>query len=135
MLSEERGDFNMITDYKPKPKKYNKFKRFIVKKVLINKRIIENYLSKNKIAKNFSKLLQHKVFEHKSLLIRKLKDVEMYLQKNKVTNLKLTAEKISGIVINPGETFSFWNLVGKTTAKKGYLTEKLARTLVAVCVR
>lgn len=65
--------------------------------------------------------LAYKCFSHQSLLLRKLGDVDMRLQVNKVTNLKLAAEKINGVVIRPGETFSLWKLVGRPTAKKGYL--------------
>ena len=46
----------------------------------------------------------------------------MQLQRNKITNLTLAVEKINRVVIEPGETFSFWKLVGKPTARKGYLT-------------
>ena len=59
--------------------------------------------------------------EHQSKLLRELKDVEMYLQHNKVTNLGLALQPISGLLIRPGETFSFWYRVGNTTARKGYL--------------
>ena len=55
------------------------------------------------------------------ILIRKLHGVDMQLQKNKVVNLQLASEKIDGIIVKPGEEFSFWKLVGKTTRKKGYL--------------
>lgn len=55
------------------------------------------------------------------ILIRKLHGVDMQLQKNKVVNLQLAGEKIDGIIVKPGEEFSFWKLVGKTTRKKGYL--------------
>lgn len=59
--------------------------------------------------------------KHQSLLKRKLGDSDPQLQENKITNLKLAASKIDGIIIHPGETFSFWKLVGKTTKKKGYI--------------
>ncbi|MBO4355505.1 MAG: VanW family protein [Clostridia bacterium] len=59
-------------------------------------------------------------FTHHTPLLRKLKDVDMYLQYNKVTNLKLASDKINGVIVYPGQTFSFWYLVGKTSAKKGY---------------
>ena len=36
-------------------------------------------------------------------------------------NLKLASKKIDGIIIKPGEEFSFWNLVGNATKSKGYL--------------
>lgn len=58
---------------------------------------------------------------HQTPLLRKLKGAEMYLQYNKITNLKLAVSKINGIIIEPGETFSYWKLIGKPTAGKGYL--------------
>lgn len=45
----------------------------------------------------------------------------MILQYNKITNLRLAAQRIHGLVIGPGETFSFWYLVGRPSAGKGYL--------------
>ena len=45
----------------------------------------------------------------------------MELQENRAVNLALAAPKISGILIRPGETFSFWYLVGSLSARKGYL--------------
>jgi vancomycin resistance protein VanW len=59
--------------------------------------------------------------KHQSLLKRKLGNSDPMLQENKINNLKLAASKIDGIIINPGEVFSFWELVGKTTKKKGYI--------------
>lgn len=61
------------------------------------------------------------VFQHQTPLFRRLQALDMYLQVNKVTNLQLAAAKINGVVIRPGETFSFWYLVGNPTARKGYL--------------
>ena len=60
------------------------------------------------------------VKSHSSILLRRLEGVDMRLQENKVTNIRLACGKVNGIVIRPGETFSFWQTVGKTTAKKGY---------------
>lgn len=65
--------------------------------------------------------IQHLVFQHDSLLLRPLKGVDMYLQYNKVTNLRLAAERLNNLVVQPGETFSFWRLVGKPTARRGFL--------------
>jgi vancomycin resistance protein VanW len=45
----------------------------------------------------------------------------MWLQENKVTNLKLATAKINSLVLKPGETFSLWRLVGKPTKAKGYV--------------
>ena len=60
------------------------------------------------------------VKSHSSILIRKLHGVDLRLQENKVTNIKLACNKINGIVIHPGEVFSFWHTLGEATEKKGY---------------
>ncbi|MFA6542282.1 MAG: VanW family protein [Bacteroidota bacterium] len=65
--------------------------------------------------------LQFNVKEHSSVLIRKLPEDQMYLQRNKIVNLKIAVSKINGILIFPGETFSFCKLVGLPTRAKGYL--------------
>ena len=65
--------------------------------------------------------LDVRVKAHKSLLLRQLGESEMYLQHNKVTNLKLAAERVDGVLIRPGETFSFNRLVGNCTRRRGYV--------------
>jgi len=55
------------------------------------------------------------------VLLRKLADIDMQLQINKLTNLKIAIKQIDGIIIRPGETFSFCKLVGYPTKRKGYL--------------
>ena len=62
-----------------------------------------------------------RVKRHKSLLLRQLGETEMWMQHNKVTNLRLACEQVDGLVIHPGETFSFNKLVGNATRRKGYL--------------
>ncbi len=61
------------------------------------------------------------LYRHSSLIRRRLGGADMRLQENKAVNLSLAAPKISGILIRPGETFSFWRLVGEPAAEKGYL--------------
>jgi vancomycin resistance protein VanW len=63
----------------------------------------------------------YSVFSHKSMILRPLKDVEMYLQENKRRNLELAIKHLDKIIIQPGETFSIWRLVGRPTKQKGYL--------------
>lgn len=65
--------------------------------------------------------LEYQVFEHKSVLLRKLGESEMYLQRNKITNLKIASNQISGVLIKPNEVFSVWSLVDEVTYKNGYL--------------
>ena len=57
---------------------------------------------------------------HSSLLLRNLYGVDMQLQRNKVDNIELACEKINGLIIHPGETFSFWKLIGRPNAKRGF---------------
>lgn len=59
--------------------------------------------------------LLYSCFAHKTVLLRKLKDVDMWLQENKVINLKLASKRVHGIIIRPGEIFSYWKLIGNTT--------------------
>lgn len=61
------------------------------------------------------------IYNHQSLLRRKLGSLDMRFQENKVTNLEIARRPIDRLLIKPGETFSFWNRVGETTAEKGYL--------------
>ncbi|MBR5252581.1 MAG: vancomycin resistance protein, partial [Clostridia bacterium] len=52
------------------------------------------------------KPLCYSYFSHKTLLRRKLRNVDMWMQENKIVNLKLAVPKINGILTRPGETFS-----------------------------
>lgn len=45
----------------------------------------------------------------------------MQYQYNKITNLKLAAKQLDGVVLRPGETFSYWRLIGNPSHRKGYL--------------
>lgn len=65
--------------------------------------------------------LKFRVKQHKSLLLRQLGESEMWLQHNKVTNLKLAAAETDSILIRPGEYFSFNKVVGNCTRKRGFV--------------
>lgn len=88
----------------------------------IIKRHIKDFFSKEKIGKNrdLEHTLSNIVKSHSSILIRKLHGVDIKLQENKVTNIMLACNKLNGIVINPGETFSYWKTIGRPTKKAGY---------------
>lgn len=84
----------------------------------IEDKIIKKYkIAKKKNFENFEYIWKGDA----KILFRKLHGVDMQLQYNKATNLKIAGSKIDGIVIQPGEVFSLWNLVGKTSKRKGYL--------------
>jgi vancomycin resistance protein VanW len=65
--------------------------------------------------------LPYVVAEHASPLLRRLGDSEMWLQHNKVVNLRLAAPHLDGLLLRPGETFSFCRRVGNATRRRGYV--------------
>ncbi len=83
---------------------------------------IQDMFKGNKIAKKRdNNKLKYILKGDAKILLRKLEGVDMQLQRNKVVNLKIASSNIDGVIIMPGETFSFWNMVGKPTKEKGYL--------------
>ncbi len=65
--------------------------------------------------------LAYCIAAHETPLVRQLRNVDMWLQTNKVTNLKLAVSKLNSVVLQPGETFSYWRTIGKPTKGKGYV--------------
>jgi len=105
-----------------KPIKRSILRQFFGKEFYILKRNFKWTFGAEKWAKtNPDILFKHKVFHHKSMILRPLKDIEMYLQENKRTNLRIVISHLDGVIIKPGETFSIWKLVGRPTKSKGYL--------------
>lgn len=104
-----------------RPKKRSKLRLFLGIRFYRMKKYLGWILSKTKYASiRTNETLEHKITEHETPLYRKLKDVDMWLQENKVQNLKLALEKVDGVLIKPGETFSYWKLIGKPSYAKGY---------------
>ena len=95
------------------------FYRISVMRLRMKRRFTDLIFRKNFAKSRMERKLPVLVYSHKSLIRRKLGDVDLKLQENKAVNLKLAAPKVNGILIQPGETFSFWQLVGKTSAAKG----------------
>lgn len=86
------------------------------------KRYIKWFFTKENYAKTYTnEKLPILIYSHKSLIRRKLGNVNLDLQENKANNLILATPKINTILIKPGEVFSFWKLVGECTKRKGYL--------------
>ncbi len=65
-------------------------------------------------------LLPVSIYRHNSLIRRQLGNVDMQLQENKATNLALACKQVNGVIIRPGETFSFWKLVGPPNKQRGF---------------
>lgn len=105
----------------PLPIKRSNLRLALGRYFYIFKRRCQWYFSKTKFATQIdSSPLPVQIFTHQSILMRQLKDVEMWLQHNKVKNLRLAIAPMHGLVIQPGEVFSFWYLVGNPTKARGF---------------
>lgn len=104
------------------PKKRSKIRRKLGREFFILKRKMQWIFGKTSYAEEkIQKVYENVVFRHKSLILRPLKDVDMYLQHNKRRNLELAIKHIDKIIIKPNEVFSIWKLVGRPSRQKGYL--------------
>ena len=106
-----------------KPIKRSAIRQVLGREYFILKRRMHWLLGNEKWSRQSydSESLDCLVFNHCSLIMRPLKEVDMHLQRNKRTNLKLAIAQINNTVIHPGEFFSFWKQVGRPTRRKGYL--------------
>ncbi len=103
-----------------KPKKRTKLRVVLGKIYYRLKRYISWYLGNKKYSKRSDVVLPYILFEHQTPIYRQLRDVDMWMQENKAHNLRIAIEKLNSVVIQPGETFSYWKLIGKPTKFKGY---------------
>ncbi len=105
-----------------KPIHRSKIRQIIGKEYYIIRRKI-NWFSERKQWANTksSDFRGFGVFTHQSKILRPLRNVEMYLQENKRTNLELAISSMDNLLILPNETFSIWKNVGRPTKRKGYL--------------
>ena len=105
-----------------KPVKRSPLRIYLGKKYYRLRRYCDWYFGGKKYAsQKEGLLLPHVVFTHKTPLLRQLKNVDMWLQHNKVKNLQIAFQKLNGVILKPGETFSYWRLIGKPTRRKGYV--------------
>lgn len=73
---------------------------------------VKMYFDRNRYVKTKAPgLLPFCIYETKSKLLNENTGFDMRYQENKVFNLKLTAKTLNGLLIKPGETFSFWQAV------------------------
>lgn len=94
----------------------------------ICKRHLKDLTSKEIFAKTIQKeTLPNIVSSHSSNMIKRSKGIDLKLQENKAVNIALASSKINGMIIRPGEVFSFWRTVGNTTEKNGYKDGRVLR--------
>lgn len=58
---------------------------------------------------------------HSSKLVRKINPELMHLQYNKIHNLQIACSSLDGLLLEPGDIFSFCSIVSRTSKKRGYI--------------
>lgn len=105
----------------PKPVQRSPLRLALGKFYFVNKRRLSWYVSGTRFATDRrSEKLPHLHMQHGTPMLRELSGVDMQLQRNKMASLAIAAACIDGVLIKPGETFSFWRLVGKPTKRRGF---------------
>ncbi|MCL2168616.1 MAG: VanW family protein [Defluviitaleaceae bacterium] len=67
------------------------------------------------------KRLEHVHFAHESPLLRHLAGVSPHLEQNKVKNLEVCVPRVHGLILLPGQSFSFWKSIGKPSRFRGFV--------------
>ena len=105
----------------PKPIRRSALRLALGKAWYINKRRLNWYLSATDFATaRAEQSLQHVHASHATPMLRQFSGVDMQLQRNKMESLRIACGLIDGLILAPGQTFSFWRLVGKPTARRGF---------------
>lgn len=105
----------------PKPLYRSPLRLALGKFYFTSKRRLSWYFSGTRFASSRdAKNLGHIHFSHGTPMLRKFSGVDMQLQINKKASLEIAVACLDGLLLKPGETFSFWRLVGKPTARRGF---------------
>ncbi|MEI6057359.1 MAG: VanW family protein [bacterium] len=112
----------ILAHERPKRKAISSRFPILVTPAVFTKRMLRTIKNKTTLKKLRQKdFLPCVIARHSSLLYRKLGDSDAELQVNKVTNLRIALQPLNGIVIEPGQTFSLWDIVGKISTKRGFV--------------
>jgi vancomycin resistance protein VanW len=116
------GEIGVAGKHDLRPLRRSKLRLALGKRYYTFRRYLLWYSGKYKFARRQqAESLAYLHFAHQTPLLRKLKDVDMQYQYNKIINLRLATARLDGIMLRPGETLSYWKAIGRPTAKKGYV--------------
>jgi len=97
---------------------------FLKMPILWARRFVRNVFlyAQPKITKRKQKeFFKNVLIRHQSPLRRRLGSSDPILQEKKIQNLKLAIEEMNGVVIRPGEIFSYWKILGNPTYRRGFV--------------
>jgi vancomycin resistance protein VanW len=96
------------------------FYKISTKKEIL-KRHIQDLFSGDSFPKDRRRTsLPNLVSSHTTHLIKRGPGINPKHQHNKADNIALASSKLQGLLIRPGEVFSFWKAIGKITKGRGY---------------
>jgi vancomycin resistance protein VanW len=105
----------------PAPQIRSRLRMAVGKRVFIARRWLEWQARRKTFAwSRHDRDLPHLHASHQTPVLRQLKGIDMWLQHNKADSLRVAASCIDGIILKPGEVFSFWRLVGRPSLKRGF---------------
>ena len=85
------------------------------------KRNIKDLFGSEKFAKSHQESrLPAIVYSQHNNMIKRGPGIDPKHQQNKADNIRIACNKIDGLLIHPGEVFSFWHTVGKTSKRNGF---------------
>ena len=84
-------------------------------------RHLKNLFGRVRFARNhMSERMPVVVSSFSNHMIKRGPGIDPRLQENKADNIRLACSRIDGLVVAQGETFSFWQGVGKTSKRNGF---------------
>jgi len=117
-----------MTPYMKQPKRRSELRLALGKRWFGLRRRMLWLRRRGTFARTFSsEPLPYTYFSHSTPLLRRLKNLDMWMQENKVKNLSIAVKRLDGVLLRPGETFSYWRLIGRTTRRKGYVEGMLLK--------
>jgi len=108
----------------PKRVAFSKKFPFLKKPIIKTRHLIrnlQNFLDFRIKFKKSSEFFECVVARHQSVLRRRLGDSDPKLQEQKILNLKQAVKYLDGVVIQPNDVFSLWQIIGKPNYKNGYV--------------
>lgn len=82
---------------------------------------LKDIYKRNKYAKNiYNDKLDNLISQYSTKIIKRDIGIDPKTQDNKKVNIIVASKKLNGLIIKPGEIFSFWKVLGKVSERKGF---------------